>query len=290
MKTLVFGEILWDCFENKKELGGAPLNFACHFSLLGGDACMVSAVGNDENGILSLHDAEKHGVNIKYVPKTSYNTGYCNVTLKNGKPSYDLVSPVAYDFIPFPETTESFAGFYFGTLAQRNAVSRNTLKKLLENNYDEVFFDINIRQNYYTREIIDYSLSKSTILKTSREEIHVFKELGFAKGENEEAICVSLAESYNLKLIIVTLDRDGAMVYDCKTGNAISSKKPTGKVVSTVGAGDSFSACFFYNYLKGEKTAACLDRAVTLSDYVVTVLGAVCEYPYPDELKRKLGI
>lgn len=288
MKVLVFGEILWDCFENKKELGGAPFNFACHFSSLGGSAYMVSAVGEDENGILSLEGAEKYGVNVKYVPKNDYTTGYCRVTLENGKPSYDLVLPVAYDYIPLPEINEEFDGFYFGTLAQRNAFSRETLKIMLEKSYKEVFFDINIRQNYYTKEIINYSLSKASILKTSREEIHVFSDLGLAKGKNEEEICASLALKCDLKLIIVTLDKDGAMVYDCRTESAIYSKKPTGKVVSTVGAGDSFSACFFYNYLNGEKPEICLDRAVTLSDYVVTVLGAVCEYP--EWLKKELGI
>ncbi len=277
MKILSFGEILWDIFGEKKEIGGAPFNFSAHMAKLGANVFMVSALGNDELGKSALDFVRKYGIHTDYIAVTEKLTGYCKVTLDGNTPKYDLVTGVAYDAIPCPDVTGSFDAFYMGTLAQRNTVSRSTLEKLLSSvNAKEVFFDINIRQNYYTKEIIENSLKLTTILKISREEMHIFTELGIADASSPEALCVSLSEKYPLKLILVTLDKDGAMLYT-KTG-FLYSRKPESKVVSTVGAGDSFSACFLYNYLNGADLEACLDKAVTLSDYVVTKLGAVPEY------------
>lgn len=277
MKILSFGEILWDIFGEKKEIGGAPFNFSAHMAKLGADVFMVSALGNDELGKNALSFVRKFGIHSDFIAVTDKPTGYCRVTLEGNAPRYDLVTGVAYDAIPCPEVTGTFDAFYMGTLAQRNNVSRSTLEKLLKTiNAKETFFDINIRQNYYTKEIIENSLKATTILKISREEMQVFSELGIADASSTEALCVSLAEKYPLKIILVTLDKDGAMLYT-KTG-FLYSRKPESKVVSTVGAGDSFSACFLYNFLSGADLEACLDRAVTLSDYVVTRLGAIPEY------------
>lgn len=287
-KVLVFGEILFDIFPEKLILGGAPLNFACHTALLGGKPFIVSAVGNDELGDDALKMAKGYGVYTDYTSLVTLPTGRCNVTLNNGTPSYDLVFPVAYDEIPFPNVNDTFDGFYFGTLAQRSKHSRDTLCKLLCNNYREIFFDINIRQSFYTKGIIDASLSACTVLKISREEIGVLYEVGITNSFDIYEILRELADKYKMKLVIVTLDKDGALVYDCKNRSKLYSRKPCTDVVSTVGAGDSFSAAFFNSYLKGESIEVCLDKAVTLSSYVVTQLGAVCEYS--NELKRRLKI
>lgn len=276
MKLTVFGEILWDIFENKRKIGGAPFNFGAHCAKLGMNVDVVSAVGDDELGLLAVNEADKLNVNTANILTVPYKTGRCLVTLNNGTPSYNLVNDVAYDNIPLPDKSCFTAdAFYFGTLAQRSKVSRNTLNQLLKGNYREIFFDINIRQNYYSTDMIDASLKATTIFKISREEISV---LGI-DGTNEE-ICKVLKHKYsNLKLIIVTLDCDGAFVYDVEKDAYIYSPKPQSKVVSTVGAGDSFSACFIANYLSGIEINECLKRATLLSDYVVTQLGAIPEYP-----------
>ena len=283
MKLIVFGEILWDIFDDEKKIGGAPFNFAAHCAKLGMDVDIVSAVGNDELGNKAIAAVKKLKVNTKYIQTVDYKTGHCLVTLHNGTPSYNLVENVAYDNIPVPEKLRLAAdAFYFGTLAQRNAKSKETLEKLLDGNYKEVFFDINIRQNYYSAELIDNSLKHATILKISREEIGVLDIDGAP-----EKICELLRAKYtNLKLIIVTLDADGAFIYDTKSKNIIYSPKPVSKVVSTVGAGDSFSACFLSNYLNNVPLQECLKRATLLSDYVVTRLGAIPEYP--EDLKTKI--
>lgn len=276
MKLTVFGEILWDLFENEKKIGGAPFNFGAHCAKLGYDIDVVSAVGDDELGLLAVNEAEKLNVKTDNILIVPFKTGRCIVTLNNGTPSYNLVKDVAYDNIPLPDKSCFEAdAFYFGTLAQRSEVSQNTLKELLKGKYREVFFDINIRQNYYSDEMIDISLKATTIFKISREEIGVLK----IHGTNEE-ICRKLKEKYpQLKLIIVTLDCDGAFVYDTINDKFYYSKKPDCKVVSTVGAGDSFSACFLSNYLKNKNIEECLNRASLLSEFVVTQLEAIPDYP-----------
>ncbi len=283
MKLTVFGEILWDLFDNEKKIGGAPFNFGAHCKKLGHDVYVVSAVGDDELGLLAVNEAEKLNVNTDNILTVPYKTGRCIVTLNNGTPTYNLVKDVAYDNIPIPnESCFSADAFYFGTLAQRSAASQNTLNELLKGNYREVFFDINIRQNYYSDEMIDNSLKATTIFKISREEIGVLK----IAGTNEE-ICKELKKKYpNLKLIIVTLDCDGAFVYDTIGDKFYYSEKPNCKVVSAVGAGDSFSACFLSNYLADVDISQCLNRASKLSEYVVTQLGAIPEYP--KELQEKI--
>ena len=287
-KILVFGEILFDIFGDDAKLGGAPLNFACHFASLGGKPCIISAVGSDENGKKAIKEALSYGVDTSFVSLSELSTGYCKVTLNDGAPSYDLVCPVAYDAIPFPEDADGFDGFYFGTLAQRCEKSRLTLMKLLEKGQKNVFFDVNIRQNYYDRDILDSSLRYTDILKVSREEIGVFAETGICESTDIDGVCREVSAKYGLSLVVVTLDKDGGMVFDPKTNKKYYSRKPESKVVSTVGGGDSFSAAFYLNYLNNESIETCLERAVTLSDYVVTQLGAVCVYP--DELKKRLCI
>lgn len=283
MKLTVFGEILWDIFGDEKKIGGAPFNFGAHCAKLGFDVDVISAVGNDTLGIDAINAAKELGVNTENIQAVDYETGHCLVTLNNGTPSYNLVQNVAYDNIPLPDDSCFTAdAFYFGTLAQRNVNSQATLNKLLDGNYKEVFFDINIRQHYYNDEMIDNSLKKTTIFKISREEINVLGIDG-----TPEDICKVLGEKYNnLKLILVTLDKDGSLLYDVKNQKIIYSPKPTSKVVSTVGAGDSFSACFLSNYLNGKSAEECLVRATLLSDYVVTQLGAIPDYP--QELKEKI--
>ncbi len=283
MKLTVFGEILWDIFGDEKKIGGAPFNFGAHCAKLGFDVDVISAVGNDSLGIGAVNAAKEIGVNTKNIQTVDFETGHCLVTLNNGTPSYNLVQGVAYDNIPLPdESCFTADAFYFGTLAQRNKESQETLKALLKGTYKEVFFDINIRQHYYNDEMIDFSLKNTTIFKISREEIGVLGISG-----TPEDICRILGKKYkNLKLILVTLDKDGSLLYDVLRDKIIYSPKPVSKVVSTVGAGDSFSACFLSNYLSGISVEECLVRATLLSDFVVTQLGAIPDYP--NDLKAKI--
>lgn len=275
MKILSFGEILWDIFGDEKKIGGAPFNFAAHAARLGAESYMVSAVGLDDNGREALAEAERLGIKRDYIAvDRRFATGVCNVTLKDGKPSYELVRDTAYDHIPDTCPSGSFDAVYMGTLAMRSPDSRRSFEKLLRyTDRKEVFFDVNFRSDFYTRELVNSLMRETTILKLSDE------ELGFFGKRDAVQTCLNLSAEYpKLKYICLTLGKDGAMVFDCRSRAVLFSDKPTGSVVSTVGAGDSFAAAFLVSLLSGMKPGDCLDRAVILSDFVVGQLGAVPDY------------
>lgn len=276
MRILSFGEILWDVFDDKKEIGGAPFNFAAHIARLGAESYMVSALGSDDNGREALEIAKKLGIKTDYISFNRFTTGACRVTLENSVPTYRIAPDTSFDHIALQSPAGKFDALYMGTLALRNAESRRSFESLLRCvKAREVFFDVNIRGNNYSNELISSLLKATTVLKVSAEEMGVF-----GKGSDSVLTCLDLAAKYpNLRLIAITLGKDGAMVFDCRNKSVLFSDKPKGKALSTVGAGDSFSACFLYNLLSGAELGVCLDRAVRLSDYVVTQLGAVPDYP-----------
>ena len=282
MKILAFGEILFDVdiAENKSILGGAPMNFCSHLSKLGAEGYMLSSVGDDELGRIALESAEKFNVNTKYVNiNKEYQTGVCRVTYNGAEPDYDLSMISAYDNIEVTDEMldemkkEMFDVFYIGTLAQREAVSYGSLKKVLENiGFPVVFYDMNLRQHYYTNEIITNSLHVTDILKINRDEFAFLKENGFCKSVED------LSGKYNIEKILLTLDSEGAELYDQKTDKVYKAKGLSVNEVSSVGAGDSMCACFLYNYLKGENLQTCLERANIMASFVVSCKEAIPEY------------
>lgn len=281
-KVLVFGEIIWDVFADKAEIGGAPFNLSAHVSSLGHDVNMVSALGDDQLGKDARKHLEKWGVGDKYVHIVDVPTGYCKVTLDEvGHPSYDLASGVAYDNIPITETEEEYDALAFGSLAVREYASYKSLMKLLEGKYKTVFYDVNVRKPHFYPGIAKELIKYVNILKLSREEA-----LDLEMGDNPEAVCLNVLERYpNVEQVLLTCDKDGAILYHREKGK-IQSPMPKSKPVSTVGAGDSFSACYLANYLNGVDPEQCLARAVGLSDYVITKLGAVMEIP--EELRKTI--
>ena len=281
MKVLCFGEILWDVFDTEKKIGGAPLNFAAHLVKNGVDAAIYSAVGNDALGKEAVQIVKDLGIDTARMATVPQETGVCLVTLQNGTPDYNIKLGTAMDHIPYFQPWQPVNGLYFGTLAQRSKVSAQTLEALLAwGGFEQVFVDINIRQQYYTPEILENSIRRATILKLSREEMGVFRETGIADARECEQLAAELKEKYpKLEIIIITLDCDGAYVYDCKTKQDHYAPKPNCKVVSTVGGGDSFSATFFASVLKGESVETALRKASRVSEFVVTQMGAIPDYP-----------
>ncbi len=281
MRVVSFGEILWDVFESEKKIGGAPFNFAAHLVKNGVEASIYSAVGEDELGAEALEQVRRLQVDTRYISSVEQQTGVCLVTLQDGTPNYNIKLGTAMDAIPFVPLKEEFDGLYFGSLAQRNEISANSLQQLLSNyTFKQVFFDVNIRQHYYGKEVLERSISQCTILKISREEMGVLRETGISHADGYEAISRDLKGKYpHLQMIIITLDADGAFVYDCQKDESYYSEKPNCKVVSTVGAGDSFSATFFASVLQGASIPKALERASKVSTFVVTQLGAIPDYP-----------
>lgn len=273
------GEILWDVFPERKVLGGAPANFAHHVSQFGFDGYTVSAIGDDELGqdILSnLEDKE-----LKYLlEKTDFPTGTVDVTVdRRGIPQYNIHKNVAWDNIPFTDKTEALAlrteAVSFGSLAQRSLVSRKAIKQFLAIMPQSglKIFDINLRQNFYTREIIHESLEWANMLKINDEEVLVLADLFGWKGRNEQDVCKAILVQYKLDIVILTKGVEGSFVFTRKE----TSYQPTPRihVADTVGAGDSFTAAFVVSYLNGDRIIDAHQLAVEVSAYVCTQHGAM---------------
>ena len=290
MKILAFGEILWDEFLSAdgnlthKKIGGAPFNFAAHCAKNGAESYIMTALGEDENGRDALSEVKRLGIGSDYISLLpQYPTGACRVTLKDGMPSYELMTDVAYDHIPQAQIKTDFDALYMGTLAMRCEDSENSFNSLVNSvSAKEVLFDVNFRGDFYNEQRVYNLLSHATILKISHEEI------GFFGKDGHKEVCRSISQGFpKLKYICLTLGKDGAMIFDCKNHVFYTSPKPKSKAVSTVGAGDSFAAAFLTGLLSGLSAEDCLERAVALSDFVVTRTEAIPDYD-PEILYNRL--
>lgn len=275
------GEVLWDVLPGGKKLGGAPANFAYHVAQFGLSSCVVSAVGNDVLGKEIIDNFEAKGIN-RLVAEVVYPTGTVQVEVDSaGIPQYDIKEDVAWDNIPFTPQLESLAkrtkAVCFGSLAQRNAVSRDTIGRFLDampKSADGlVVFDINLRQNFYNKDIIVNSLERCNVLKINDEELVTLSRIfNLADGDFRD-VCRTLQGKYNLKMFILTCGVDGSYVFTSDS----ESFQPTPKVevADTVGAGDSFTAAFIASILKGASVADAHLRAVKTSAYVCSQHGAM---------------
>lgn len=284
MKILSFGEIIWDIYSDKKCIGGAPFNFAAHCARLGAESYLLSAAGDDELGVEALKIARGFGIKDDYIQTVNGSpTGRCLVTLdKNKVPNYDIVKDSAYDYIQFDKDIENnnFDVFCFETLIQRSENNVETIKEILKKvKFKEIFCDLNIRKPFYNEKSIRLCLENASIAKISREELPVVTNTVFGREITDCAVASKLISlNYkNINIIIITLGSDGAYVYDSMNKKEYYHEGETVRVVSTVGAGDSFSAAFVSEYLPGGNIESALDKAVKLSAYVVAHAQAIPE-------------
>ena len=283
-KTIVgLGEALWDCLPNGSKLGGAPANFAYHTSQFGFDAYAVSALGNDALGDQTVKEfGERH---LHYImPRVSFPTGTVQVQLDaDGVPTYDIKRDVAWDNIPFTPEVEALARrtdcVCFGSLAQRSEVSRTTIYRFLATmpKSSLKIFDINLRQNFYTKEIIQESLRQCDILKINDEELVTIGRLFDYPGLDIENKCWLILGKYNLKMLVLTCGTNGSYVF--APGEKSFQPTPHVDVVDTVGAGDSFTGSFAAAILSGMPITDAHRLAVEVSAYVCTQQGAMPRLP-----------
>jgi fructokinase len=279
------GEALWDVLPEGKKIGGAPANFAYHVSQFGFDSRVVSAVGNDALGdeILEVFKEKqlKHQLQV-----VNYPTGTVQVTLDSaGIPLYEIKEGVAWDNIPFTDDLKRLAlstrAFCFGSLAQRNEVSRTSINRFLDTMPDGdeqlKIFDINLRQGFYTKEIIRESCQRCNVLKINDEELVAISRMFGYPGIDLQDKCWILLAKYNLKMLILTCGTNGSYVF---TPGVVSFQEtPRVPVADTVGAGDSFTAAFCASLLKGKSVPEAHKLAVEVSAYVCTQSGAMPELP-----------
>ncbi|MBR5278560.1 MAG: carbohydrate kinase [Clostridia bacterium] len=285
MKILSFGEILWDVFPKERFIGGSPLNFAAHLAVMGEQVYMLSAVGKDGLGKDALNYLKSKNIGLDYVSQSDYPTGQSIITIDDkNTPSYNLLSGVAYDYIPFYNDLPNFDVLYFGTMALRSQHNRETLNKLLEHSFKEIFVDINIRPPYYSADAIDFALKNATVIKISLEELPTVADLtNIAQKDDYGAFAKELQTRYtNLRCILITLGEFGAYALDCANGNGHFCPAVKANAVSAVGAGDSFSAAFVHKYIKNENIDDCLEFAAKIAAFVVENCEAVPDYNIKD--------
>lgn len=286
------GEALWDVLPEGKKIGGAPANFAYHVSQFGLNSRVVSAVGNDKLGAEILENFKEKNLNciIETIP---YPTGTVQVELDaGGVPCYEIKEGVAWDNIPYTVTLQELAchtrAICFGSLAQRSVVSRETINRFLdampkEENVLKIF-DINLRQNFYTKDILCNSFQRCNVLKINDEELVTVSRMFGYPGIDLRDKCWILLAKYNLKMLILTCGVNGSYVFT--PGKVSFVETPKVEVADTVGAGDSFTAAFVSAILKGKSVPEAHKLAVDTSAFVCTQHGAMPILP--DELKSRL--
>lgn len=273
------GEVLFDILPTGAQLGGAPANFAYHVSQHGLRSVAVSAVGRDEWGTEAIRLLDAKGLH-HVMPVVDYPTGTVQVTLdQDGVPAYDIKQGVAWDNIPFDdevmEVAHNACAVCWGSLAQRSEVSRTTIHHFLDHTPEDCLkvFDINLRQNFYTKEVIVESLKRCNVLKINDEELIVIGRLFGYPGLNVEDKCKLILGKYNLDMLVLTCGVNGSYVFT--PGAVFFQETPSVQVADTVGAGDSFTGTFCACILKGKSVEEAHRLAVQVSAYVCTQAGAM---------------
>ena len=285
MKRLIvgLGEALWDMLPEGKKIGGAPANFAYHAAQFGMDTMAVSALGDDDLGNEIAQKFAEKKLNV-LMPRVPFPTGTVQVSLDaQGVPTYDIKEGVAWDNIPFTPELEEVArncrAVCWGSLAQRNEVSRNTIHRFLDATSKDCLkiFDINLRQNFYNEELLLESFKRCDILKINDEELVTIGRLFGYPGLDMTNKCWLILGKYNLDALVLTCGVNGSYVF---TPGAMSFlETPKVEVADTVGAGDSFTGSFCAAYLSGIHVSEAHRLAVETSAFVCTQNGAMPTLP-----------
>jgi len=282
-RVIGLGEVLWDRFPDGDRLGGAPANFAFHAGQLGAAARVVSRVGHDADGARLLKTLRHEGINTDYLQDDpGHATGTVRVQLNAGQPAYEISAPVAWDFLAWTPKLEQLAATVeavsFGTLAQRHETSRATIQKFVQHTPKSAvrLFDINLRQKFYSREVIEFGLLNATVLKLNGEELAAIGAIFEWTGE-PPALIDRLLKIFPLKGIAVTLGERGCHLY--YGTEQVHSTAPKIDFKDAVGAGDAFAAALVMGLLRQDRLQAIADHANEIGAYVASQWGATPRLP-----------
>lgn len=283
-KVVGIGELLWDVLPAGRRMGGAPVNFAFYAKEGGADAHVISAVGEDESGTQLFDSISRLGIDTSAVQRNSHPTSTVDVTLDAaGVPTYCIHEGVAWDYLAQTPATDAAvadaAMICWGSLAQRNAVSRTNIGKIIAAAPKECLrlFDINLRLNYYDETVIRQSLEAADILKLNEDELPVVARYFSLAAEPETALR-QLLDRFALRHVIFTEGSRGSRIM-AADGETSYMKTPRVEVADTVGAGDAFTATFAVALLKGLPLTECHRRAVDVAAFVCTQHGAITPLP-----------
>ena len=278
-KITSIGEILFDVYPGGKKLGGAPFNFVYHIIKLTGHGNFVSRVGNDSDGNEILEALKNKNIPTEFIQvDENHKTGIAKTTLNKKKaPTFVIKKNSAYDFIEITQSMEKLISentdcLYFGTLAQRNLQTRETIQNLLGRKV-KCMCDLNIRQNFYSQEIIEKSLNSADILKLNEEELELVNKLIFKMDYDLMKMARKLCEVFEIELLCVTKGGAGAILLRGKEENFYKIKNE--KVVDTVGAGDAYASLLCIGYLKKWEITKINKLASEFANEIVKVEGAL---------------
>ena len=280
------GEALWDLLPAGAQLGGAPANFACHARALGARTQVITRVGKDDRGREIIRRFEAMGIDGAMVQMDEASpTGTVTVALSgNGIPAYTIHDNVAWDRIA--ATPEALAAVRaadavcFGSLAQRSEASRTAIQRLVAATPADALriFDINLRQHFYSREIIGPSLQLANVLKLNDSELPVLAQMFGAAGSPRQQI-ESLARDFSLRVVALTRGAEGSLLFQ----GGRWSEQPAGQVEvqDTVGAGDAFTAALCLGLLHAMDLDVIHGSASLIAAYVCSCVGATPTLPEP---------
>ena len=284
-----FGEILWDLYPEAKTLGGAPSNFAIHSQKLGANSFLISCLGDDSLGKDAQRLLNDFGIDTSCIQVNKYfPTGRVLVNLDQmGNPSYKIDEESAWDHIIFDEKMRNICQLLdsvcFGTLVQRGSNSKRALKKILDSTTLNclMVFDVNFRQEFYNKEIIKLSLERADIVKMNQLEFYQIANLVCISQEWKKG-ALSLIHEFDLKLVIITLGQNGSIMVT-KDDYIIHTPENNVNVLSTVGAGDAYTASVVFGWLNKKPLDEIVIEATNLASHVCGFMGAI---PSLDNLKK----
>jgi fructokinase len=292
MNITSIGEILFDIYPTHKKLGGAPLNFIYHIKKLTDNGNLISRIGKDVLGNKIINELQHAEISTDFIQQDHLHpTGMALVTLSgDGNPGFKIEPDCAYDFIELDEANENLINtdtdcLYLGTLAQRSPVSRGTIQSLFNRGL-KYFADINLRQNFYNKEILEKTLSAVDFLKVNYEEMHTLNDLFVQAEYSTELVALELIEKYNLHMIAVTRGENGSSIFE--NGKRYDYSNVETKVIDTTGAGDAFAAILCLGYLSGLEIPLINKLANDFASDICQVEGALPKNDRVYENYRKL--
>lgn len=276
-RPLIFGEVLFDCFPDGREvLGGAPFNVAWNLHAFGRRPLFISRIGDDRRGRQIKKTMKSWSMNTDFLQQDqSRPTGRVDITLTGGEPRFVILPDQAYDHISssIPRITESPTFLYHGSLALRNDVSRTTLTDLKRRYSSPVFLDANLRKPWWNRDAVLAMIEEATWLKLNDDECRTL----FPDQLDLHSCGAMLLDRFKLQAVFITMGAKGATAYlpDSKPFSVEPGSRVT--VVDTVGAGDAFSSVLLLGLTQGWPVQLTLERAQEFASAVVGQRGATSQ-------------
>jgi fructokinase len=276
------GEVLWDLLPSGRVLGGAPTNFAYMAGVLGNRGIVASRVGTDSLGREACRVMEARGLTTEYIQRDeAHETGTAAVLLDSaGLPTFTIKESVAWDFLGYTSTWEELAGradvVCYGSLAQRSAVSADTIDRFLNHTRKKALkiFDVNLRQSFYSIDILHKSFLQADIVKLTDQEMRQVGSLLSAEGTHDEgSLAHWLRRKFELELVCITRGDRGSLLVS-KDG-VVEHPGQAVQVVDTVGAGDAFTACLAHQFVRGYPLTEISESANRFASWAVTQMGAM---------------